>query len=262
MPRKRKQMGTGATVRVIKRFIHPSELIRDKFKNPKKGEKLDDCLVIGRGEKVVSRKHQQCIIFRHGSFENVELYAVARYCSITKEGPESEFFTDEIDEMIEETFIEEAVLEDETKEDEESEQIEAHRHGGEIDSLDLTMAGLVVENDNHPLFENAPENNPSNGNNAEVVWSEWGHSGICYMRQSIAHTIMPAIKIQNKKTETMTRLELFELFFVTDYIKEVILVHINKNINGETVTYGEFLRWLGIWFLIASVVGPKRDSFF
>ena len=71
MPRKRKQMGTGATIKVIKRIIHPSEFIRERFKNPKKGEKLEDCLVIGRGEKVVRRKQQMCIIFRHGSFENV-----------------------------------------------------------------------------------------------------------------------------------------------------------------------------------------------
>ena len=262
MPRKRKQMGTGATIKVIKRFIHPSEFIRERFKNPKKGEKLEDCLVIGRGEKVVRRKQQMCIIFRHGSFENVELYAVERYCSITKEGPESEFFTDEIDEMIEETFVEDAMLTEETKEDEESEKIDAHRHGGELELLDLAMAGFVVENDNDPLFENAPESNPSSNEKEEVTWGEWGHSGICYRKQSTATTIMPAIKIQNKKTETMTRLQLFELFFITDYIKEVILVHINKNINGETVTYGEFLRWLGIWLLIASVVGPKRDAFF
>ena len=173
-----------------------------------------------------------------------------------------EFFTDEIDELIEQTFIEEVVLPEETEEDKESEQIKAHRHGGEIELPDLAMAGLVVENDNDPLFENTPEFNPSNDNNDEVVWSEWGHSGICYRRQSTATTIIPAIKIQNKKTEMMTRLQLFELFFIIDYIKQVILVHINKNINGETVTYGEFLRWLGIWFLIASVVGPKRDSFF
>ena len=105
--------------------------------------------------------------------------------------------------------------------------------------LDLAMVGLVVKNDNGLLFENTPESNPSNDNNDEVVWGEWGHSGICYRRQSTATTIMPAIKIQNKKTETMTRLLLFELFFITDYIKQVILVHINKNINGETVAYCE-----------------------
>ena len=262
MPRRRKQMCMGATVKVIKRFIHPSELIREKYENPKKGEKFEDCLVICRGEKLVRRKQQQCIIIRHSSFENVELYAVERYCSITMEGPESEFFTDEIDELIEETFIEEAVLPEKTEEDEDSDKIEAHRHGGEIKLLDLAMAGLVVKNKNNPLFNNSPDTNPLNDKNDEVVWGEWGHSGICYRRQSTATTIMTAIKIQNKKTETMTRLQLLELFFITDYIKQVILVQINKNINGEIVTYGEFLRWLGIWFLIASVVGPKRDSFF
>ena len=218
--------------------------------------------MIGRGEKVVRRKQQMCIIFRHDSFDNVELYAVERYCSITTEGPASGFFIDEIDEMINEIFVEEAMLTEETKEDEETEIIDNQRHGGEIELLDLAMAGLVVEDDNDPLFENTPELNPSSNEDEEVTWDDWGHSGICYRKQTTATTIMPAIKIQNRKTETMTRLQLFELFFITDYIKQVILVHINKNINGEEVTYGEFLRWLGIWLLIASVVGPKKNAFF
>ena len=32
--------------------------------------------------------------------------------------------------------------------------------------------------------------------------------------------------------------------------------------SGERVTYGEFLRWLGLWFLISTVIGPSRESFF
>ena len=37
-------------------------------------------------------------------------------------------------------------------------------------------------------------------------------------------------------------MELLELLFITDYTKEVILIIINKNITGDRVTYGEFLR--------------------
>ena len=78
MPRRRKQMGVGATIKVMKRFVHPSALIREKFKNPKKGERLEDCLVIKKEEKLVSRRQQTCIVFRHNAFENVELHAVER----------------------------------------------------------------------------------------------------------------------------------------------------------------------------------------
>ena len=47
-----------------------------------------------------------------------------------------------------------------------------------------------------------------------------------------------------------------------DYIEDVIFCKINVNINGSRVTYGEFLRWIGIWFLIAMVIGLPREAFF
>ena len=252
-------MGVGATIKVIKRFVHPSELIREKYNNPKKGERLEGCLVIGKEEKLVGRRQQTCIVFRHDEFDNMLLHAVERYCSIVTEGPETGFFVDEFYETSEETFIESASVENE-REDLDTEQMNVHRQGGEIDILELAMAGLVVENDNDPLYENLPTTIEDNANE-ECVYSGWGHSGICARRQVVSQTIMPTIKVQNKNVESFNRVDLFELFFVTEYVKEVILVHVNKNIKGEEVTYGEFLRWLGIWFLIASVIGPKRDAF-
>ena len=28
----------------------------------------------------------------------------------------------------------------------------------------------------------------------------------------------------------------------------------------EKLTYGEFLRWLGLWFLMATIIGPQRHG--
>ena len=55
---------------------------------------------------------------------------------------------------------------------------------------------------------------------------------------------------------------MFKLLFMKDYIEDVIFCKINVNINGSRVTYGEFLRWIGIWFLIAMVIGLPREAFF
>ena len=55
---------------------------------------------------------------------------------------------------------------------------------------------------------------------------------------------------------------MFELLFMKDYVEDVILCNINANIVGSRVTYGEFLRWIGIWFLMATVIGPPREAFF
>ena len=60
----------------------------------------------------------------------------------------------------------------------------------------------------------------------------------------------------------MGKLELFETLFMKKYIVNVLLILINENIKGESVTYGEFLMWLGLWFLVAAVVGPSRSAFF
>ena len=57
-------------------------------------------------------------------------------------------------------------------------------------------------------------------------------------------------------------MQLFELLFMKDYVEDVILCNINANIVGSRVTYGEFLRWIGIWFLMATVIGPRREAFF
>ena len=49
---------------------------------------------------------------------------------------------------------------------------------------------------------------------------------------------------------------------MNDFIKNTLLYNINKNIEGARVHYGKFLRWLGIWFLMATVIGPSRNAWF
>jgi len=51
------------------------------------------------------------------------------------------------------------------------------------------------------------------------------------------------------------------MLFPKDFVLEVALTEMNKVIIGEPVQYGEFLRWLGLWFLMATVVGPRRRDF-
>jgi hypothetical protein len=53
---------------------------------------------------------------------------------------------------------------------------------------------------------------------------------------------------------------LFELFLPTEYVKEVIVARINGSVN-HPIDYGEFLVWLGIWFLLAINQGSSRSEF-
>ena len=61
-----------------------------------------------------------------------------------------------------------------------------------------------------------------------------------------------------------TNLCLFEPFFFKDYIKNTIIPTTNKNLEGTgalPVHYGEFLRWLGPWLLMLTMIGPQYHQF-
>ena len=42
----KKTHGVGATVSCLIKFLHPSELIRNKFPNPVNGQRLDGCITV------------------------------------------------------------------------------------------------------------------------------------------------------------------------------------------------------------------------
>ena len=60
--------GVGAKVSILTRFIHPSEHVRSKHPNLEKQHRTEGVL-IGRGEKTVTRRVQECYTFRSGDYE-------------------------------------------------------------------------------------------------------------------------------------------------------------------------------------------------
>ena len=58
----------------------------------------------------------------------------------------------------------------------------------------------------------------------------------------------------------LTKLQLFELLFPIQWVKDVLLVETNKELD-ENVTYGEFLLWLGIQLKLSTTVGYDRHQF-
>ena len=58
--------------------------------------------------------------------------------------------------------------------------------------------------------------------------------------------------------------QLFEMFFFKPFIIEVIIPETNKHMKEDKhrpVTYVEFLCWLGLWFLMATITGPDCSDF-
>ena len=94
MPRsKRLRHGVGAKVSVYKKFLHPRAAVSKRYPNATKNDVLDNLLVIGLEEKVVSKRRQVCITMRHDDFDDGQiLHAVARFCKVTEEGPVESLF--------------------------------------------------------------------------------------------------------------------------------------------------------------------------
>ena len=59
-------------------------------------------------------------------------------------------------------------------------------------------------------------------------------------------------------------MEVFEMFFFKHFIMSVVIPKTNEHLAAEghcVLSYGEFLRWIGIWLLVATLVGPDRTDF-
>ena len=111
----------------------------------------------------MNRRQQTCVVFRHNDFPKKDLHAVERFCQIITKGPASEFFSDEIDEMIKDVIMEEKVVveaEENNIEEAATYSIDRFRAGGEVDAVNVTEADHVVEDDNLPLAENVIKQEP------------------------------------------------------------------------------------------------------
>ncbi|KAI2511756.1 hypothetical protein MHU86_2650 [Fragilaria crotonensis] len=91
---KRLRHGDGAKISVYKKFLHPRAAVSKRYpNNAAKNDVLDNLLVIGQEEKVVSKCRQVCITMRHDDFDDGQiLHAVAQFCKVTEEGPVESLF--------------------------------------------------------------------------------------------------------------------------------------------------------------------------
>jgi hypothetical protein len=131
-------------------------------------------------------------------------------------------------------------------------------HGGE-NELVTALSGLVdIDNDNEPVPENVPILGETES--PTVLATEWGHSGFCYRKQNNLSNAAPKLCNSVDTMRNDINLQLFERFFPRTYMIEVIIKETNKKLK-HPLTYGELLRWLGLWILMSTVDGSDRRSF-
>ena len=267
MPRKKKIMGTGAVVSVLSKFVHPSKEIRDKYPVRAPTHRLEGCVVIREAVKTINRREQAAIIFTHDDFPNAALYACGRHLKIIEEADPEMAFNKEGERSGSRQRTNTEVGNDGKEEEvmfsaEVVKMMDSIRLGGDVGDEELLNRRdeIEIDDDRDPLPENLMPVVEGAAN--ECHFSEvWGHDGLCHRRVAAGgRNVEP--KLHLDPGEQVGKLELFETLFMKNYIVNVLLILINENIKGESVTYGEFLMWLGLWFLMATVVGPSRDAFF
>jgi len=242
------RLGVDAEVSVLYRYVHPSQVVRELFPNMLSGERIKKCIVLRQEMKKINRRDQMAVVFKSPSFfGDQELYCVRRWLNVEREGREDQLFDVSEDDDAEE----------EAEEPELVEVAERANGGQPVTDEELTkLVGQVeVDDDNVP----APENRPEAGNTANVMEEEWGHNGMCFRRTAGATNNQP--KLPNIPRDTQPSLvKLFEILFPVGFIKRVMIPMMNRELSPP-IDYGEFLRWLGIWFLMATIQGPQRRDF-
>ena len=116
-----------------------------------------------------------------------------------------------------------------------SEHINGNSHTTEtIQALCVVVDG---DDDNEPAPENIPQ---STDPTSSLLNTEWGHSGFCYRKSLTMQNNGAKFNFHVDPTEDDYYLQLFEGFFPKDHLN-MIIEGINMKINGDLVTYGQFL---------------------
>ena len=120
----------------------------------------------------------------------------------------------------------------------------------------------MVDDDNEPLPENIPIEEEQSQPNQPQFFMGWEHSGSCF------HTLDGGCKGKaciNFNTDMKPTMEqLFEMFFFKPFIVGTIIPQTHKCLQEDRhhpLSYGEFLCWLGLWFLISTIHGPDCVEF-
>jgi len=240
--------------------MHPAKIVDEKYPNRTAHHKMENLIALREETKKVSQKEQQVFVFRHDDFPEQELHCVKRWCKVTEEGPEEHIW-----ERLRQSFAR-AMLSESQAAGKEGRDEEAHDIGEDIFRMgnraeDIAMvraAGFVVDDDNDPLPENVPppRDQPQRGRH-----QSWGWSGLDERKNIGAQNVRPSIVgLSANSMACMSYVGMFFMFFPRAFIENIIIKGMNKRIENH-VTLGEFLRWLGIWLLLATMNGFGREEF-
>ena len=202
---------------------------------------------------------QVSIVFQHDELNGSEVYSVKRSVKVTEEGS-SEHFFDNVSMTVMGGTLEATQEQADGEETQELEQVILedlwNTTGAVEDMTQVQQLGFEVDDDNELAEENIPTTEDQ-----EEHGQQWGWMGVCHRQlQGYPNSCASIPGFTADTLQLVMPLMMFFIFF--SYIEEVVLVETNKHIKGEELKLGEFLKWLGFWFYMATVKGFPRADFF
>ena len=279
--KKRLRVGAKATVLVSR--LHPKDKVTQAYPNCTKDERSVEIVVLDRGRRPISHESKLVVVFNHPPHgdlqEGFECWTIQQFVKVVSEGNEEDLFDVPVvataQEQAQQPSNENTDGNNNTNNNNDDEQQdmpdELHRivdatttSGTTVQGDDLAIVANLVDgnmiNDDNPP---APENIPTPNENTDGIFGEWEHSGSCF--RAMAGGCCLKARISYPPHIRPSLFNLFELFFFTPFVKNVIIPQTNNRLeaNGfhRDLSYGEFLQWIGVWLLMSTLHGPDRAAF-
>ena len=285
----RLRLGIGTKVTILVSRLHPKDVISKAYPNYTKNDKIHGLVVVSEGPRSICREEKVVVVFTHPPREQqtvpFDCWAIHCFAHVTEEGDESGVFQSSIVASHNNsgaTGTSESnpnVVTTTTTNTQESQSnnepvpgempaeliplMESNAPSINMDNADLVchMVPGMIDDDNQPLPENIPTATEQQ-NNTPKFFSSWEHSGSCYRCLEGGRKNNARLSFNSEVQPTLK--QLFEMFFFKQFIVATIIPQTNIQLEQQKnrpTTYGEFLRWLGLWFLMATINGPDRSDF-
>ena len=251
-------MGKGAKVSCLMKYLHPSKHIRDKYPNLTAQQRLEGMVVVRQEMKRITRKERMALVVTHDDFHDddglIELHGYLRWFTLVAEGPPEFFFDRDAD-----SGEKEGERQEQEQQQPMPEAVRRIDQRGHVNTTDLNqLRGVVdIDDDNEPAPENIP---PAAASAQSDIFKGWEHDGVCHRRRLNPNNSRASLK-NFPRDVVPNRVQLFEHFFPKEYVKEVIIPETNKHLGDNPLTFGEFLRFVGIFFLMATTSFENRRDF-
>ena len=279
------RLGIGAKVSILVSRLHPKNLISKAYANYTKTNKAEGLVVVSEGPKSIRQEEKVVVVFRHPPkgdlMEEFECWAIHRFAHVTEERNEEDVFTSSRDGGSNNSggvgvaqpnpnitrnptqHNPEDAPTNETVPTEVLHLFESNSSTLDSDDADLVQQILpgMLDDDNQPLPENTPTP-AEKAQDAPQFFSNWEHSGDCYHCLAGGRKHKARLSLDTDVKPTIQ--QLFEMFFFKQYVEGIIIPQTNLRLRKEKhrpISYGEFLRWLGLWFLMSTINSPDHNDF-